>query len=271
MVIVAGSLVFNNSALAQQNLVTNPGFTNGTNGWATDCSIEINPETVYGGSVSSNPVAEIDIERCFKQEISVSSGAMYNFSYKASRRQGGTPATVGVTVSITGVQTGTQYVIANKTYTNTSWSWTTEHFSFTLPVNSADTRIRISFSNYITTGTYGTLIDDITLSIDAQSAVLPIGSRNTIQRNVIATTSDFNVYPNPATNTIGYTFNSKTQSTITLRIYNVSGTLLISKQIRLTAGANSVKLDITSLRPGSFYLQVLDNDSSGYIKSFCKK
>lgn len=170
-------LVASFAVSAQTNLVVNPGFTNGTQGWSTNCSIEINPEHVYGG-VSSNPVSEIDIERCLHQEVATSAGAIYDFSFKAGRRQGSTPATVGITVIVTGVPSGTVYINQNRTYTNTSWALTTENFSFTVPANTTDTRVRIEFSNYLTTGTYGTLIDDISLSINAQSAVLPIRLTN---------------------------------------------------------------------------------------------
>ncbi|MEO8582979.1 MAG: T9SS type A sorting domain-containing protein [Flavitalea sp.] len=170
--LLAGASIFSQDVTAQ-NLVVNGGWSNGTAGWSTGCSIEINPESVYGGS-GSNPVTEIDIERCFNQEISVSADATYNFSYKASRRQSGTPATVGVNVEIIGVQSGIDYINVNKTYTNTSWAYTTENFSFTVPGNTIDTRVNIKFSNYLTTGTYGTLIDDITLTVSALSSTLPV-------------------------------------------------------------------------------------------------
>lgn len=184
-IIALALLVFNAGLLqAQTNLVQNPGFTNGTQSWSTSCSIEINPETVYGGSDATNKVTEIDKERCLYQDIIITPGTQYNFSFKAARRQSGAPATVGLTVKITGRQSGTQYINANKTYTQTSWYYITENFSFTIPSNATDTRIRISFTNYLTGGTYGTLIDDIFFAVDPQSAALPIkltSFRGTVQ------------------------------------------------------------------------------------------
>lgn len=169
---------------AQTNLVQNPGFTNGAQSWSTNCSIEINPETVYGGSNASNKVSEIDKERCLHQDIIVMPGTQYIFSFKAVRRQSGTPATVGITVRITGRQSGTHYISEHKTYTQTSWNYTTETFSITIPANATDNRVRISFSNYVTSGTYGTLIDDIFFAVDPQAAALPIklvGFKGTLQ------------------------------------------------------------------------------------------
>lgn len=174
-IILLTLLTFGTALLqAQINLVQNPGFTNGTQSWSTTCSIEINPETVYGGTDASNKVSEIDIERCLHQDISIVPGVQYNFSFKAARRQSGTPATVGLTVKITGLQSGTQYVNANKTYTQTSWYYITENFSFIIPADATDTKVRISFTNYKTTGTYGALIDDIFFERDPLFGMLPI-------------------------------------------------------------------------------------------------
>ncbi len=179
-------LIIVSAGTAQTNLVLNPGFSNGSQNWSTNCSIEINPETVYGGSVSSNYVSEIDIERCFYQNVSITAGSFYLFSFKAARRQSGTPATVGVTVKVIGVQSGVNYINTNKTYTQTSWYYITENFSFNIPANSVDKSVRIEFTNYVTTGTYGTLIDDITLRLDPEYSILPlkfIGFTGNMQKN----------------------------------------------------------------------------------------
>src|SRR5687767_4468099 len=99
--LVASALlaVSSGKALGQTNLITNPDFSGGSTGWSTNCTIEINPETVYGGSVSSNRVTEIDTERCLYQDVTITPGTIYTLSYRAARRIGGpTPATVGVNV-----------------------------------------------------------------------------------------------------------------------------------------------------------------------------
>jgi hypothetical protein len=174
LLLTIGAFAFSTGASAQ-NLITNPGFENGTTGWSTDCSMEINPEPVYGGTTSSNAVTEIDAERCFNQQVTVSAGAIYDFSFLASRRTGGgTPASVGVNVTITGIPSGTQYLNTNRTYNNTAWGYTNESFSFVVPANSTDTKVNIKFSNYSTVGTYGTLIDNVNFSMNKQSIILPI-------------------------------------------------------------------------------------------------
>lgn len=162
-----------NSEASAQNLIVNPGFENGTTGWSTDCTMEIYAENVYGGVSTTNQVTEIDAERCFFQEVSVTAGSTYYVAYRASRRQGGTPATVGVNVTVTGVESATQFINVNRTYTNTTWAYTNEVFSFTLPLNSIDTRVNVRFANYITVGTYGTIIDDVTVSTGS-AGILPL-------------------------------------------------------------------------------------------------
>jgi hypothetical protein len=345
--LISAAMAFSNGAAAQ-NLITNPGFSNGTSGWSTDCSMEINPESVYGGVSSTNSVTEIDVERCFNQQISVSPGAIYDLSYLASRRQGATPATVGVTVTITGVQSGIQYLNVNRTYSNTGWGFTTESFSFTLPSNTTDTRVNIKFSNYLTTGTYGTIVDDINFSVDAQSSVLPLklmtfagemknnkatlnwkasndendGQYFVVERarvsgsfdsiGVVAVTgtsytfvdnrmpdgsfdyklkmvsragytyskiinldnagtSGLQLFPNPASSFIGFKLTSVKKSTVNVQVFSASGAMVSMKQVQLNMGVTSGTLDITSLRAGSFFLRVSDNNGNNYVQGFCKK
>lgn len=348
LLLLTGTVMFSNGVSAQ-NLITNPGFESGTSGWGTDCSIEIYTENVYGGTSSSNMVTEIDVERCFNQQVAVSAGAIYDFSYKASRRTGGgTPGTVGVNITITGVQSGTEYLNTNKTYSNTTWGFVTESFSFTLPTDAIDSKVNIKFSSYLTTGTYGTIVDDINFNMDPQSSVLPIklmsfagqlknkkamltwtasnddidgeyfiaerapsqggfdsigvvaasgtaysftdnrmlsGSNNyrlRIVNRASATyskiisldntaASDVQVYPNPATTSIGFKLNSTVKNNVNVIVYSLSGSVVSMKQIQLNAGLNASTLDVTSLRPGSFFLKICDDNGMNYVQEFCKR
>lgn len=342
-----GAAIFSNQLLAQNEII-NPGFQNGTTGWSTGCSIEINPENVYGGTSTSNMVTEIDIERCFNQQVAVVAGNKYDFSFKASRRTGGgTPAAVGVNVTITGVQSGIQYLNVNRTYANTVWNYTTESFSFTLPLTAVDTKVNISFSNYQTTGTYGTLVDDVDFHTDAiilpirlmsftgqlvknaatlswtasnddndgryfiverasnggsfdSIGIVPAGSgisysftdtkmlsgANNYRLKIVSRASSVyskiinldnaisqgvQVYPNPATSTIGFTFTSTVKSEINVTIYSLSGSMATAKMVQLNAGINTVNIDITSLRAGTFFMKISDGATINYVQAFCKK
>lgn len=352
--VTSAILAFNGSqAISQTNLISNPDFSNGSTGWSTNCTIEINPENVYGGSVSSNRVTEIDTERCLYQDVTVTPGAIYALSYRAARRIGGpTPATVGVNVRVIGRQSGTLYLDLNRTYSQSVWSYTAEHFTVYIPAGVTDSQVRIRFNNYLTTGTYGTLIDDIFFAADISAAVMPLniisfaGSLNSngvqlnwtaenneqdgknfvIERmsaggsftaigsvpasvtgrqysfvdnnpsvgkiqyrlkamnqdgsssysNIIIISngnkaaSEVSVYPNPAIHTISISLNAATQGNISIAVYNASGMIVASKQAILNEGTNTVQVDVSSLKPGTFYLRVNGN-GEGMAKAFCKK
>ena len=165
-------LLFAPLAIMGQNLVSNSGFSSGSTSWATNCSIEVNPETAYGGTNSSNYTTEIDVERCFNQDICILPGLTYNFSFKASRRtQAATVAAPGMRLTITGLSTAAQYINFTKTYSNTVFNLQTETYSFTVPPGAADKKVKIAFTNYNNTGTYGVILDDIQLAPAAGSTL----------------------------------------------------------------------------------------------------
>ncbi|MBL7737262.1 MAG: T9SS type A sorting domain-containing protein [Chitinophagaceae bacterium] len=148
-----------------QNLIVNPGFNSNASGWSTNCTIEINPETVYGGSVASNYVTEIDVERCINQQVCIFPGQSYNFSFKGSRRKdNNTPKTVSIIARVTGVQSGVEYINSIFSYSNTSFNLQTTSLSFSIPASSTDRKVKVEFLNSNNTKTYGVLIDDINLS-----------------------------------------------------------------------------------------------------------
>src|SRR5690349_10360571 len=72
-----------------QNLIKNSDFSDGTDDWSSSCSMEVNPESVYGGTNNGNPITEIDVERCLDQTICIFPGATYVFSFRAGRRTAG--------------------------------------------------------------------------------------------------------------------------------------------------------------------------------------
>ncbi len=193
------------SPVLAQNLAVNGGFTNGTTGWTTLCTTELNPETTYGGSSSTNYVTEIDVERCINQQVCILPAATYRFSYKGSRRtQSSTAATVGITVKITGTQTGIEYLNVNHFYSNTVYAYTTYTYDVTVPAGSADKRLDISFVSYNNTGTYGVLIDDISLIYGPNLAQqLSIGGPNVAALN---TPVNFSFVNAPASGAV-YTWN----------------------------------------------------------------
>jgi len=172
-------LLFAPLAIMGQNLVSNSGFSSGSTSWATNCSIEVNPETAYGGTNGSNYTTEIDVERCFNQDICILPGLTYSFSFKASRRtQAATVAAPGMRLTITGLSTAIQYINFTKTYSNTVFNLQTETYSFTVPAGATDKKVKIAFTNYNNTGTYGVVLDDITVPAGATDKKVKIAFTN---------------------------------------------------------------------------------------------
>jgi hypothetical protein len=159
-------LFFNILGLHAQNLVTNSDFAGGSSsGWSTSSSIEINPQTTYGGPSSSIYVTEIDVERTINQQVCILPGLTYTFTYNATRRpQSGTPATPGMLVKVTGTSSNTNYLNSTQYYTNNSWLALAKSFTITIPSNSTDKKVNIQFSSSNNTTTYGVIVWDIELA-----------------------------------------------------------------------------------------------------------
>jgi hypothetical protein len=151
--------------LFAQNLVTNSDFSNNTTGWSSSCSMEVNPETTYGGPSGTNYVTEIDQERCLDQTICIMPGVTYTLSFKATRRLSApTPSTVGITVKVTGATSNSLYMYRNYTYTSTNFTYTQQTYSFSIAAASTDRKVVLHIQSYNSYTTYGALLDDIELS-----------------------------------------------------------------------------------------------------------
>ncbi|HEY4155569.1 MAG TPA: T9SS type A sorting domain-containing protein [Puia sp.] len=160
-----------------QNLVVNSSFTGGSStGWSTGSSLEINPQSVYGGTSSTDYATELDVERTINQKVCILPGLSYTLTYQASRRTGGgTPANPGLQVMVTGTASGTNYVNKIQAYTNTNWSAHDNSFTFSVPSGSADKQVNIQFLSNNNSGTYGVLVWDIELAPAATNALSVAG------------------------------------------------------------------------------------------------
>lgn len=182
--------------LQGQNLVVNSDFTDGSSsGWSTSSSIEINPQTIYGGPSSSVYVSEIDVERTLNQQVCILPGLSYTLTYQATRRpQSSTPSSPGIKLLVTGVTSAVNYINSNQSYTNTTWSVQTKTFTFTVPSNATDKKVNIQFQSRNNTSTYGVLVWDIELVPAATNLLSIIGPIT----SGVATPNNFSVENSPA-------------------------------------------------------------------------
>jgi hypothetical protein len=168
-------LLFVSTSSYSQNLLGNSNFNNGNSMWAlSGMNVEVNAETVYGGSNLSNRVAEVDALVGLRQKVEVVAGKTYRLDFKASRRtRGGTPAVVGIRVKITGSNSGVEYVNTTRTYNNTTFSYRAESGSFSLASGSVDNAVIIEISSYNNSSSLGVIVDDVELSAVSASS-LPV-------------------------------------------------------------------------------------------------
>lgn len=192
------------AGLHAQNLVTNSDFAGGSStGWSTSSSIEINPQTTYGGPSSSIYVTEIDVERTINQQVCILPGLTYTFTYQATRRpQTGTPANPGMVVKVTGTTSNTNYVNSTQLYGGTTWNPQTKTFSITVPANSTDKRLNIQFSSTNNSTTYGVIIWDIELAPAAGSPLSISGPSS----SAVAVLNSYSLTNAPASTSYNWSF-----------------------------------------------------------------
>lgn len=184
-----------------QNLIQNGNFTATTASWITSCTnIEATYyESTYGGTSTTNHVAEVDDESCFHQDVCVLPGASYTFSMQASRRTSGGPASTTTHINIVGLD-ATGATVA--TYVNMDFTRTNTTFAFTavtgIPVilvasGSGVVRLRVTLTDN-TTGysTLGMIVDNLSLVFTTPPAITGPATATTCQ-NVATTFSVANI------------------------------------------------------------------------------
>ncbi|OQP57560.1 carbohydrate binding domain-containing protein [Niastella populi] len=182
-----------------QNLITNSNFSNGATGWNGGCIVEIHPEPVYGGPNASNYVTEIDGETCLDQNVCIMPGFTYQLTFRATRRaDANTPSTASISIKVRGNNSNTNYLNQAKGFNNTTFNWTTQSYTFTVPANSSDKTINIHIKDNNNSGTFGVLLDDIELHPQTDMAI------NGASSAVLNATYNYSVSNGPSS---GITYN----------------------------------------------------------------
>jgi len=75
------------------------------------------------------------------------------------------------------------------------------------------------------------------------------------------------LYPNPASSQkVSFRVNSLQDKTLTLKLFNTLGQAVFQDVVKIDAGANTVELDISSLRAGPYFLKVESQGGKPVIK-----
>lgn len=192
------------STANSQNLLTNSDMNAGSTGWdGGGCTPEIGCtnctsgffifEDSYGGPSTTNIVSQVTPDNCMQQTVSVNAGTTYRISFDATRRTtcgfggpGELAVNPGVSVTVTGVTSGTIYSSVDYHYNNATWIGYTNETSqlYSIPAVTTDAQVRINIiaiDNVPSVGC-GIVMDNITMVV---TGVLPVNlvSFNAISKN----------------------------------------------------------------------------------------
>ncbi|AOM80088.1 hypothetical protein BFS30_24755 [Pedobacter steynii] len=160
--------------LNAQNLVQNGTFTQQPPvSWTfapPGTSVEANnPETTYGGVVTANIVAELDMEASLRQtNIAVTPGQPYYISYRYSRRTGNGSAPNPSNFNVKIYEGAINFLSRNEVANNTTWQWTCVVDSFIPTTNM----VTVDMASTNLTASLGVLVDDITITPIQQPVTL---------------------------------------------------------------------------------------------------
>ncbi len=73
-----------------------------------------------------------------------------------------------------------------------------------------------------------------------------------------ATIPDFTLMPNPADDLLKISYTSRRDGKVACRIVNLEGRLVFSKSLTRSVGENNSMLDVSTLKPGSYFISLVD-------------
>ena len=77
--------------------------------------------------------------------------------------------------------------------------------------------------------------------------------------------SEVSIYPNPAKDNFTLELTSSQAGEMSMTIYNLNGSLIRTKNIKLTQGNNSINEDVSSLASGIYFVQVYSSSNGETI------
>jgi hypothetical protein len=226
-----------------QNLVTNPTFADGLNGWtAGPITGYVLPTIVAGdGSDTSNSAQYVATATTgFYQEIAVTAGSQLTISFYYKSSGDGTDARIwsnykdaADVIIYQDAATANDPLRTNNVYLPNAATWTLKTITVTAPANV--TKLVLAFRAY----------NGGTVSFDQISVVQTILS---IKQNAI---SGLSVYPNPVTDGNLY-ITSDSSEAKTVAVYDILG-----KQV-LNAKTSNNAVNVSSLKGGAYIVKITE-------------
>ncbi len=77
-------------------------------------------------------------------------------------------------------------------------------------------------------------------------------------------------YPNPAIDILNFRFNASNDADVTLSVYDLTGRLVLSKQVMVAPGETLESIDVSKLKPGS-YIYTIEMEGEHFTRKFIKE
>jgi hypothetical protein len=106
----------------------------------------------------------------------------------------------------------------------------------------------------------GVNLNDETGGDDAACSQLQLTEGDPAATKNLADEVSLKSYPNPVGGTLSLEINSEISGTFELRIYNLLGQIIKSKQLDLRTGENKENINLSDLAKGSYLLQLTDGE-----------
>jgi hypothetical protein len=89
----------------------------------------------------------------------------------------------------------------------------------------------------------------------------------------IADSENINInhlYPNPTDGISNLTLNSKLPSNAKVNIYSIDGRLIAQSNKELMQGENNIRLDLTNIEPGMYFVEIMSKNERVTAKLMIK-
>ena len=103
---------------------------------------------------------------------------------------------------------------------------------------------------------------DYNTPIKTNQTLNTLGTVLSVENNVAAKTGSFNVFPNPAGNTFNAVINSEIAGQAVMNVSDISGKTLITKNIIVAKGTQTIAMNINQLTPGMYLVNFTQNGKS---------
>ncbi len=107
------------------------------------------------------------------------------------------------------------------------------------------------------------LFGGIVATDNADLVILPIGNINSgVNEYSAAGLSLLGAFPNPATNETSIRFGLDDNSTVSVKIFDLNGNIIMNSKEDMTSGEHMIKLNVSELAAGNYYYTITSNSAS---------